>query len=234
MAISLSALGVNLDRLYHGQPTVAGATLYVAPGSGGARTLVSSIKIANPSDAPLTVRLGLIPSDGSADGTHYLLGDLIIAAHDAYESDVTTVLRHGDTLEGQSASLPAPSFPPGITATGAAAAYATGGTLAAAQYYYKLTATNANGETLATAEIPVVTAGSTGSVVIRWARLLGATGYKVYRSTTSGAEVLIATVSGGSTTSYTDTGATAGSATPPTTGTAAGCIFTICGSELPA
>jgi hypothetical protein len=48
-----------------------------------------------------------------------------------------------------------------------------------------------------------------------------ATGYKVYRGTTSGAEnVLVATVSGGTTVTYTDTGSAGSSATPPGTNTA--------------
>ncbi len=61
---------------------------------------------------------------------------------------------------------------------------------------------------------------------LSWTAVAGASGYKIYRSTSSGAEVYLTTVLGvanssGSTLAYTDTGTiTAGSATPPTVSTA--------------
>lgn len=229
MAISLTALGVNVDRLYHGQPTVAGGTVYTAPGSVGstARTQLAKALICNPSSSDLTVRLGLVPQGTTADGTHYLLGDAKVSANDTLSLDLSTFMRPGDVLDAQSASLPAP-VP--LTAAGST----TGGTLAANPYFYKITGTNANGETLPGLELTVTTTGSTSSVVLTWQRLLGATGYKVYRSTASNTEVLLATVTGGATLSYTDTGTATTSGTPPTAGTASGCIFTISGAELPA
>jgi hypothetical protein len=110
------------------------------------------------------------------------------------------------------AALPAPAQSASATAT-------TGGTLAAATYFYRITATNANGETTASNEVSQVTTGSTSTVTVNWTQVFGATGYKIYRSTASGAEVLIATV--GAVGTYTDTGAAAGTATVPVLNTTA-------------
>jgi hypothetical protein len=96
-----------------------------------------------------------------------------------------------------------------VLATPTAAAFATattGGSLVAATYYYRVSAINAQGETLAFAEqSEVVPAGtSTNTVTVNWVAVTGATGYKVYGRTT-GAELLIATT--GAVTAYIDTGA---------------------------
>lgn len=86
---------------------------------------------------------------------------------------------------------------------------ATGGTFAAGTYFWVITAINALGETLASNEI-TATLVLNGTQVMTWAAITGATGYKVYRGTATGAEnVLVATL--GLVTTYTDTG-TAGSA----------------------
>jgi hypothetical protein len=96
----------------------------------------------------------------------------------------------------------------------------TGGTLPAATYYYVLTAINGNGETLKSNEVSQVTTGSTSTVTLSWAAITGATGYKLYRATSTGAEVLLTTL--GTVTTFTDTGSlTPGSATPPTANTTA-------------
>ena len=57
--------------------------------------------------------------------------------------------------------------------------------------------------------------------MISWAAVTGATGYVVYRSTTSGnfTNATSYTVSGGTTVTFTDTGATGTTATPPTANT---------------
>lgn len=81
----------------------------------------------------------------------------------------------------------------------------TGGTLVAGTYYYRVSAINAQGETLASTETSqVVPAGtSTNKVTVNWGAVTDATGYKVYGRST-GAELLIATV--GAVTTYIDTG----------------------------
>jgi hypothetical protein len=83
-------------------------------------------------------------------------------------------------------------------------AITTGGTLAAATYFYRVSALNPNGETLASTETSIVTTGSTGSVIVRWTAVPGATGYNVYGRTT-GAELKMAT--NVQATSFLDTGA---------------------------
>lgn len=96
---------------------------------------------------------------------------------------------------------------------------ATGGTLPAATYYYKLTATTASGESLPSAERSVATTGDASTVTLTWAAVNGTTGYKVYRSTSSGTQTLLAAL--GDVTGFTDTGSLApGTQTPPTSNTA--------------
>jgi hypothetical protein len=104
-----------------------------------------------------------------------------------------------------------------ITGAAPALTYAstatTGGTLAAATYFYRVSAIMAAGadgsvfETLACAEgAGQITTGSTSTVTITWTAIPGATGYRVYGRAT-GAEKLIATL--GNVLTFTDTGATA-------------------------
>jgi hypothetical protein len=109
-------------------------------------------------------------------------------------------------------SLAAPVLSAPTTAT-------TGGTLAAATYYYKATYTNANGETVGSNEISQITTGTTSTVSFTiGAAPAGATGTKIYRGTAAGVEnVVIATL--GIVTSYTDTGAAGTASTVPATNT---------------
>lgn len=79
----------------------------------------------------------------------------------------------------------------------------TGGTLAAGTYYYRVSAINSMGETLASTETSIATTGSTSTVTVNWGAVSGATGYKVYGRST-GAELLMATV--GNVTTWTDDG----------------------------
>jgi hypothetical protein len=137
-------------------------------------------------------------------------------AHGGSNAEVATISSYvsGDSklVSQQDATLLNP------TLTSATAA-ASGGSLADGAYFYKLTAVNARGETLASNERSATTSGGSGSVALSWPAVSGATGYKVYRGSASGAETLLATV--GAVTSYTDTGAaTPGLSTPPTANTA--------------
>lgn len=99
----------------------------------------------------------------------------------------------------------------------ATATATTGGTLAAATYYYVVTATNAVGETLVSNERSQVTTGSTSTVTVNWAAVTGATGYRIYRGTAAGAEGTYYVV--GAVTTFTDTGAAGTAGTPPVTNT---------------
>jgi hypothetical protein len=103
--------------------------------------------------------------------------------------------------------LPAPT--PG-THTSAA----TGGTLlAGTAYYYRVSSTNAAGESLAFAEQTITTPGTFGvspntctTTVVWTAAVPGATGYKVYGRTTGAEELMVGgTITNGHTLSWTDT-----------------------------
>jgi hypothetical protein len=116
------------------------------------------------------------------------------------------------------AKVPSPASATGST---------TGGSLSAGTYYYVVTTTtpygvggSGGGETTATPEVSATTTGSTSSIKVKWTQQGGATGYNIYRATSSGGERLLASV-GASANSYTDTGAaTPGNATPPSTNNA--------------
>lgn len=229
MAISLAALGVNLDRLAQAQVGPTPSTLYTAPSTGGAtrRSQVSSVVVSNVAPLTSTVRLELLPSGATSDGSQYLLGDQVIPPNSSLTFEPGIFLRPGDRLVASSDALAAPTS---LKSTGST----TGGTLTAGTWYYKLTGVNAGGETLPSIETQVTTTGSTSSVTLTWRRSLGVTGYKMYRGTTTGGEILLATITDRTLTSYVDTGAATTSGAPPTVATANGCTFTISGAELPA
>lgn len=109
--------------------------------------------------------------------------------------------------------------------TGLAASLAAGGSLPLNQTaYYKITGTNANGETMGSAEVSVTpTVSGTQSASLTWTQLAGASGYKIYRSTSSGGEgtspALLTTIPLGSTVSYTDNGSAVSAGAVPATDT---------------
>lgn len=77
--------------------------------------------------------------------------------------------------------------PPAAAPSGAGSG--TGGTLAAATYYGKVSALNAAGESIGSAEsVGVVTTGTTSSIVWSWSAVTGATSYSLYVGTAPGAE----------------------------------------------
>jgi hypothetical protein len=83
------------------------------------------------------------------------------------------------------------------------------------QPFYKVTATNAAGESLPSVEV----AGPTNSsyqATISWGAIAGATGYNVYRSYSSGTEQFVASTAS---TSYVDTGSITPSGAMPTLNT---------------
>jgi hypothetical protein len=97
----------------------------------------------------------------------------------------------------------------------------TGGTLAAGTYFWVVTAINANGETVKSNEVQTTVTGSTSSAKLTWQAVTNATGYNVYRGTsTTNENKLITTINSGSTITYTDTGTAGTTVSPPTTNTA--------------
>lgn len=101
---------------------------------------------------------------------------------------------------------------------GAPSTAATGGTLAAATYYYKVTALNANGETISSNEVSQATTGATSTVSLTWGSVIGATAYRVYRGTTAAGENVY--FAPGNVTSFTDTGGASTAGTVPSTNSA--------------
>lgn len=91
------------------------------------------------------------------------------------------------------------------------------GTPGATTYSYKVTATNATGESLISSVGQTTTGNATLNSsnynVISWARVWGATGYKVYKND-SGTYKLLATIGSGTTLLYNDQGAALGAAAP--------------------
>lgn len=117
-------------------------------------------------------------------------------------------------LRGTTGDAPfAASAPAAPTFSGASS---SGGYLnALTTYYYELTAVTASGESIAGAEAsytpPLGT--NTNQITVNWTPVSGATSYKLYRSTTQGGELLLA--SGLTGTSYTDNTNTTPSGSPP-------------------
>jgi YD repeat-containing protein len=118
------------------------------------------------------------------------------------------------TFHYTSGNMTSITAPGNCTGPGALAGTAStsGGSLASATYYYEVTPVSAAGEWTASTEISKAVTGPTGKVTLTWTAVSGATSYRIYRGTTSGGENTYYT---SSTTSYTDTGATGTSASPP-------------------
>jgi hypothetical protein len=106
----------------------------------------------------------------------------------------------GSTPVSNTATLPAPTQSAPMSSP-------LGGNLAAATYYYKITALNAAGETVASTEQSIATTGNTSSNSIAWAAVTGASGYRVYRGTASGGENSY--FAPGNVTTFTDIGSAA-------------------------
>lgn len=116
------------------------------------------------------------------------------------------------TIPTEGGALAAPVLTLGTT-------NATGGTFAADDYFWKLTAVTGYGETVGSNEV-TATLVLNGSQEFSWAAVAGAERYKLYRGTATGAQdVLVATL-GSSTLTYTDTGTAGTAATVPTSSTA--------------
>lgn len=92
----------------------------------------------------------------------------------------------------------------------------TGGTLAADDYFYVVTAKDALGETTVSNEKTVTTTGAASTVTVSWAAVSGATSYNIYRGTASGVWTLLDNATG---TSYTDNGSKTPSGAAPSVNT---------------
>jgi hypothetical protein len=110
---------------------------------------------------------------------------------------------------------------------------AAGGSFAAATYYWKLTATNTAGETLASNEL-TATLTANQKQPINWTAITGANGYRLYRGTAAGTEnVLVAVITGGATVTYTDLGAAGTNASVPAVDRTASAATIHAGGQYP-
>lgn len=90
-------------------------------------------------------------------------------------------------------------------------------------FYYKITSTNAFGESLPSGEVPCV-GGLPYPNVLTWAQVAGANGYKIYGRSVKGGELLIATISDPSITTYSDTLASTPAGALPIANTTGGSV----------
>ncbi|MCD6148876.1 hypothetical protein J7J18_05900, partial [bacterium] len=125
------------------------------------------------------------------------------------------------TLSGGNLTI-GPLSPPSnlsVATSSSSGSCATGTT-----YYYRVTAVNPNGETLGCTEVSTSTGDAT-ALDISWSAVAGATGYKVYRATSSISNGDLVTLVDGSattTTSFTDDCSGDGTGTIPSSNTTGG------------
>lgn len=172
------------------------------------------------------VWFGDTAADNVADGGHLTAGidplyfNMINGFWKQFFAIATTTPSQRVIITQNNGGLAAPSAPTLATDT-------TGGTLAAATYYVKVAAINANGVSIASAEASQVTTGSTSTVTVTYAPVVGATGYRVYIGTSPGAQTVYFADTASPLVVTTLVGALSGS--PQTSGTAstyAGQAFT--------
>jgi len=153
----------------------------------------------------LTAQIGRPSADGTVNPFTYTGGKIVdyelsLATNQLFKLNLGMDFADEITL----ANTPTIS---GITQTG---------TAGSTTYYYRVSANLASGETSAGAEFKTAlsnaTLSSTNYNVVTWAAVTGATTYNVYRSTTAGAELKIA--SNVAATTYSDQSNTAGSGSP--------------------
>lgn len=109
---------------------------------------------------------------------------------------------------------------PSISVGGATGAWGATGT-----YGVKVSATNATGETIGSTEGTFTISATTQRATYTWVQTPGATGYKVFRTSspgTYGATTLVATIVGGAVVTYADDGAAAAAGTPRSDNTSGG------------
>lgn len=189
-------------------PTASGTTgVAIRTKTAVARTFfIDGVQVATQGGVPLTAAPAYF--DGGVAGYEWAA-----AANASASRKINTVPAW--TIRMQLPNAAPLTTPTGLTATPSA----TGGTLAAATWHYKVTAFNTFGETLATADVTAVTTGATGSVALAWTAVAGAAGYRVYRGTTTTNHALL---SSPATNAYTDTGTATSATVPPSANTTQG------------
>ncbi len=183
-------------------------------GSGGGTNDIARVIVANNRLYSCGINISKVGVTGY--GAKWDIHDNIIVGATLNLRSVTDVLCHDNLIDNDTiAAL--------LSGQIVATAVAGGGSFAGGTtYYYKITGTNAAGETTGSAEVSAAPAAN-GSVTLTWDPMPGATGYKIYRATSSGgqngATSLLATITAATTVSYTDTGAAATTGAIPSSNT---------------
>lgn len=167
----------------------------------------------NPSN---TVQWVQVPSASTA-GTFKLTNYGVTSSSIVYNPTSSALQTAFDAVMGAGNSVVAYDK---ISAAPTVTTSTSGGSIAAGSYYYVVTATGAFGETIISPESTVTTTtGTTSSNTVTWTNTVpNTTGYKVYRTTTSGTYTtpsLVSTIGSASTTTFVDTLATASAGAPP-------------------
>lgn len=126
----------------------------------------------------------------------------------------TALLPNIPVVNVQSVSALLPPLTSAIISTLSGTPSSTGGSFAAGQYFWVVTAILPSGEMTRSNEVTASFTGSTSSMALSWTAVQGATGYVVYRGALSSLEnIRVATL--GAVTSYTDTGTAGTGGVPP-------------------
>ena len=154
---------------------------------------------------------GLPTPTGLAYGSTSNVGGLLPSGEYYYEiiAQNITPLSTSTSFPTQAISVTVNTdvaVPSGVTATVGISGTVGSNLVASTTYYYMVTATTPNGETTPSLEVSGAEGATAYPITIAWTQVSGATGYNIYKGTVSGAEQFLTSVSGGSTTSYQDSG----------------------------
>jgi hypothetical protein len=187
VAVTITAYGQSVQLLGNADGSTITTNFYRGTSSGGENVLIGSV---TPSQADNISTPGE-PADWNA--YFYDYGGLHTSASPP-SSNTTSI------------AVPTQTGPNVVS---------SGGALATGTYYYKVTATTSAGETTGSNEESLsITAPQVPQII--WTTDTGATGYKIYRGTSAGSEnVLVATITSGTVTSFDDSGPIDTSASPP-------------------
>lgn len=221
-----SGLSIRVRSLQRvGQVTFHGKSDGSLDGPGGqtrieeTEELTTKDQFEQPQQQTITTTHKLVPWNLALDSTRrvYWFVQTAVGRKRILVTEEFTTYNYGpETVLVPSLLKPNPLVA-GLSGPGAGGAWAS-----AASRGWRITALNATGETLASAEAVVTIGDTTRIVTLTWPTVAGATGYRLYRTDTPGiygSASLLAQL--GMATSYTDSGAATGGGSLPTANTVA-------------
>jgi hypothetical protein len=212
-----AASDVSLYRPSSGRLYTDGS-LEVNGNSGGAGVMIrngNGLWLRSSSPTGTAAFVGVAGDAASArmtidhTGRHQWGDGTVSPADTSLARSAAGVLQTLGTMNAARVTVTAISAPATLTATPST----TGGTLAAATYFYAVTSLDARGIESTPVFASATTTGATSSIGLTWATVTGTTGYRVYRNSTTnaatfGASSFLTSITAGTTT-YTDTNAVA-------------------------